>query len=59
MSKVNKIFYDPSLSIEENAERNGCKKHQIRYYIRSRGINRRYDERLKIIEDIKIGMAII
>ena len=54
MSKVNKIVYDPSLSIEENAERNGCKKHQIRYYIRSRGINRRYDERLKIIEDIKI-----
>ena len=54
MSKVNEIVYDPSLSIEENAERNGCKKHQIRYYIRSRGINRRYDERLKIIEDIKI-----
>ena len=53
MSKVNKIVYDPSLSIKENAEMNGCEEHQIRYYIRSRGVNRRYDERLKIIEDIK------
>ena len=53
MPRQSKIKYDPTLSIQENAELNGCTIDGIRYYIRTRGIDRRFDGRKIIIEDIK------
>lgn len=39
------IKYSPSLSIAENAKRNGVNEDAIRYYIRTRGVDRRYEEK--------------
>ena len=41
------IKYSPSLSIAENAKRNGVNEDAIRYYIRTRGVDRRYEEKKK------------
>ena len=53
MAKETKIKYDPSLSIKENAEKNGVTVDAIRYYIRTRGIDRRYEEKAKVLEELK------
>lgn len=51
--RVSKIKYDPSLSIADNATKNQCSENAIRYFIRTRRIDRRFDGRRIIIEDIK------
>ena len=53
MANESKIVYNPSLSIRENARRNKCSEDGIRYYIRTRGIDRRYSEKMAIIETIR------
>ena len=53
MANESKIVYNPSLSIKENARRNKCSEDGIRYYIRTRGIDRRYSEKMAIIETIR------
>jgi predicted transcriptional regulator len=53
MARVSKIKYNPSLSVAENARLNNCTVDAIRYYIRTRGIDRRYEGKMNIIEDIK------
>ena len=53
MARKSKIVYNPSLSVDDNAKVNGCTVDAIRYYIRTRGIDRRYEGKLNIIEDIK------
>ena len=47
------IKYSPSLSIAENAKRNGVNEDAIRYYIRTRGIDRRYEGKMKVLEELK------
>ena len=53
MSKYADIVYYPSLSIAENAALNKVQEKNIRYYIRSRGIDRRNEERQPYIAKIK------
>lgn len=53
MSKYADIVYYPSLSIAENAALNKVQEKDIRYYIRSRGIDRRNEERQPYIARIK------
>lgn len=48
-----KIQYNPSLSIAENAERNGVNEDAIRYYIRTRGVDRRYAEKMKVLKSMQ------
>lgn len=53
MPVKSKIVYDPTLSIEENAKKCGVSDYAIRYYIRTRGIDRRYHGSLNTIEELK------
>ena len=53
MSKESNIKYSPSLSIAENAKRNGVTEDAIRYYIRTRGVDRRYEEKKKVLKSMK------
>ena len=53
MTKTSNIKYSPSLSIAENAERNGVNEDAIRYYIRTRGIDRRYEEKKRVLKSMK------
>lgn len=53
MARVSKIKYNPALSIEENAAINGCSVDGVRYYIKSRGIDRRHEAKMNILKDIK------
>lgn len=48
-----KVVYDPNLSIQENADKCGLSVDAIRYYIRTRGIDRRYEEKKKVLEDLR------
>lgn len=54
MPRVSKIVYNPSLSVAKNADLNQCSEDAIRYFIRTRGIDRRYQGKMNIIEDIKV-----
>ena len=53
MSRKSTIVYYPNKTIKQNAKINGCTEDGIRYYIRTRGIDRRYDDRLPYIEKIR------
>ncbi len=53
MSKESNIKYSPSFSIAENAKRNGVTEDAIRYYIRTRGVDRRYEEKKKVLKSMK------
>ena len=53
MDKYSKVVYNPELSIAENASTNNISKEEMRYYIRSRGIDRRNDERQPYINKIR------
>ena len=48
-----RIKYDPTLSVEENAKINGVSVSAIRYFIRTRGIDRRYDVKAKVLEGMQ------
>lgn len=43
------IEYNPSLSISENAKANGISVDAMRYYIKKNGIDRRYEQKIAII----------
>ncbi len=57
MSKINRYRYNPSLSVVENARINGVDEDSMRYYIKSMGIDRRYEAKVSIIEDIRKHLA--
>ncbi len=48
-----RIKYDPTLSVNENAERNGVSVSAVRYFIRTRGIDRRYEVKAKVLEGMQ------
>ena len=48
-----RIKYDPTLSVNENAERNGVSVSAVRYFIRTRGIDRRFECKMKVIEGLQ------
>lgn len=53
MPVKSKIVYDPTLSVEENAKKCGVSDNAIRYYIRTRGIDRRYHGKVNVVEELK------
>ena len=53
MPRECKIQYYPQLSIKANAKKNGVTEDAIRYYIRTRGIDRRYEEKAKILKEME------
>ena len=53
MPRESRIIYDPSLSVKENAVKCGVTEDAIRYYIRTRGIDRRYEGKMKVFEELK------
>ena len=48
-----RIQYNPRLSIQENAVKNGVSEDAIRYYIRTRKIDRRYERKVNIVNEIR------
>ena len=57
MPRETKIKYDPSLSVAENAKKCGVSVAAIRYYIKTRGIDRRYEGKVKVVEGMKAYLA--
>ena len=53
MNKYKNIVYYPAMSIAENASLNNVEEKDIRYFIRSRGIDRRNQERQPYITKIR------
>ena len=51
--RQSKIVYHPDLSVRENAELNNCSQENIRYFIKTHGIDRRNANKEKIIQAIK------
>lgn len=50
---TSKIQYYPKLSIHENAVKNGVSEDAIRYFIRTRKIDRRYERKVNIVNEIR------
>lgn len=57
MPRETKIKYDPSLSVAENAKKCGVSVAAIRYYIKTRGIDRRYEGKVRVLEGMKAYLA--
>lgn len=53
MPPTSKIMYNPSLSVKENAKRNVVSEAGIRYYIQANGIDRRYEQKSKVVNACK------
>ena len=53
MPRESKITYDPKLSVAQNAKKCGVTEDAIRYYIRTRGIDRRLEEKKKVLKGMK------
>lgn len=53
MSIESKIKYNPALSVADNAKINGVSEDAIRYYIRTRGVDRRYAEKMKVLKSMQ------
>jgi len=53
MSRESRIHYNPSLSVKENAKRNGVTPAAIRYYIKVNGIDRRAERKQNVIDDCR------
>ena len=53
MSIESKIKYYPALSVADNAKINGVSEDAIRYYIRTRGVDRRYAEKMKVLKSMQ------
>ena len=53
MPRESRITYNPSLSVAANAKKCGVTEDAIRYYIRTRGIDRRYEGKMKVLEELK------
>jgi hypothetical protein len=54
MPRKTNFTYYPELTVKENAELNKCSEENVRYFIRTRGIDRRFDSKQVILEDIKL-----
>lgn len=54
MPRKTNFTYYPELTVKENADLNKCSEENVRYFIRSRGIDRRFDSKQVILEDIKL-----
>ena len=52
MTDKRKMRYNPSLSVRENARNNGTTEDAVRYFIRSMHIDRRYERKVAMMEDI-------
>ena len=55
--KIDSYRYNPSLSVAENARINGVDENSMRYYIKSMSIDRRYEAKVRIVEDIRKHLA--
>ena len=53
MPRKSSIRYNANLSVKENAEINKVSEASVRYYIKSRGIDRRYENKAITIEGIR------
>lgn len=53
-----RIQYNPRLSIQENAVKNGVSEDAIRYYIRTRKIDRRYERKVNIVNEIRAYLKV-
>lgn len=53
MPRESRITYDPKLSVAANAKKCGVTEDAIRYYIRTRSIDRRYEGKMKVLEELK------
>lgn len=51
--RESKIQYNPSLSVAQNAKRNGVSEAAIRYYIKVNSIDRRFDRTQNLIADCR------
>lgn len=51
--RESKIQYNPAISVQENANRNGVSISAIRYYIKKNNLNRRFDRKQNLIEDCR------
>ncbi len=51
--RESKIQYNPSLSVKENAKKNGVTEAAIRYHIKVNHLDRRYDKKRNIVEDCR------
>lgn len=51
--KRSKIVYYPSLSVEDNAKKNGVSVAAVRYYIKANHIDRRAEEKARIITNCR------
>ena len=51
--RKSKIQYNPTLSVKDNAKRNGVSEAAIRYYIKVNNIDRRFDRTLNLIADCR------
>lgn len=57
MPRESRITYNPKLSVVENAKKCGVSVAAIRYYIKTRGIDRRYEGKVKVLEGMKAYLA--
>ena len=48
--RESKIQYNPSLSVKDNAQKNGVTESAIRYYIKVNSLDRRFDRKQNLIE---------
>lgn len=53
MSRQSSIKYNPTLTVAENARRNGVSEAAIRYYIRTHYVDRGFDRKQVIIDDCR------
>ncbi len=53
MPRKSKIVYDPALSLKENAEKNQVSIDAIKYFVKTRGIDREGDRQKHLIERIR------
>ena len=53
MPKAQTIQYNPVLSVKENAKQNGVSEATIRNYIKTNGVDRRYERKQNVIEDCR------
>lgn len=53
MSRKSKILYDPALTLKENAKKNLVSIDAIKYFVKTRGIDREGDRQAQIIATIR------
>ena len=51
--RESKIQYNPSLSVAQNAKRNGVSEAAIRYYIKVNHLDRRFERKQNLIADCR------